>query len=261
MTTPSTSPHDPQPYANDDEISLIDLTKILIKRWKTLVVTFGLVVLAALAYAFLTDRTYQYTSLYHVAEQATSGGASGLESPNAVIAKIQNLYMGPTVRELRETAKLERLPFDVSVNNPTDTLLVRLESETSEENSDLVSQLHERLLEKTMEDQQMLLERNRERLEQQLASAEQALDAAEQGEASGELLATYVSRIAELEARLAQLNEGQIAQVAVQSLEPTGTSRTLILALGIVLGGVLALMAAFMLHFASLVRTSLQEES
>ncbi|QOR39089.1 lipopolysaccharide biosynthesis protein [Billgrantia diversa] len=261
MTT-ANSPQEPRTYHDDDEISLVDLAKILIKRWKAVVITFTLIVLAALAYALLQERTYQYVSIYHVAERAPVGedDQGALETPNAVIAKIQNLYLGPVTRELLESSGRERLPFEITLSNPEDTLLVRITSEASETNQELVKQMHEQLLARVVESQNQLLARNRERLEQQLESAQETLTAAEEGEAGGELLGMLMNRVVELESQLMQLNEGQAAQEAVQSLDPTGTSRKLILALGIVLGGVLALMAAFFSHFASLVRASIKEE-
>ncbi|MCE8040698.1 lipopolysaccharide biosynthesis protein [Halomonas daqingensis] len=260
MTTP-TPPTSRQHYQDDDEISLVDLAKVLIKRWKTLLFTFLLVVGGVIAYALLQERTYQYVSIYQVAERAAGEGElAGLESPNSVIAKINNLYLGPVTRELHDSEGLERLPFDVTTSNPADTLLVRISTETSERHAELASQMHERMLERVIEDQQALYERSRARLEQQLEGAQQALSAAQEGGGQSELVAIHLERITELESRLAQLNEGHVVQVAVQSLEPAGTSRTLIVAIGLVLGAMLALMAAFFSHFASLVRASLSEE-
>lgn len=261
MTTPNT-PATPPPYYHDDEISLVDLAKILVKRWKIIVLTFIVIVGGALAYALMQERTYQYVSLYHVAEQGTptGSGPSAVESPNSVMAKIQNLYLGPITRELRESAGIERLPFEVNTTNPDDTLLVRLVSESSEANAELVADMHERLMNAIITDQQELVERNRERLEQFLQQAQRALEAAESGGSSGDMLATLMSRVTQLEAQLAGINEGEVIQIAVQSLEPTGTSRSLIVALGLVLGGMLALMAAFISHFIGLVCASLREE-
>ncbi|MGC3874643.1 lipopolysaccharide biosynthesis protein, partial [Halomonas sp. GXIMD04776] len=76
---------------------------------------------------------------------------------------------------------------------------------------------------------------------------------------AAEVVAGTMQRIAELEASLADLSEGKISQTSVQSLDPTGTSSKLILALGIVLGGTLAIMGVFFMQFASLVRGSLKD--
>lgn len=241
----------------DDEISLVDIAMILIKRWKLMTVTFAVVVLVALAYALMMERNYEYVSIYQVAEQ-TSGA---LEPPVTLVAMVSNLYLGPVTRQLRTAESLERLPFDVSVSNPSDTLLIRLASESSEEHGALVEAMHTTLLERIKTGQQSQLNRRRASLERQLENAQRSLEAAKDStsENAADLVATYSNRVGEIEERLAQLSEGQIAQIAVQSLEPTGTGRSLIMALAIVLGGMLAVMSAFFMQFAVAVRESLAE--
>jgi uncharacterized protein involved in exopolysaccharide biosynthesis len=252
-----------RPYQNasEDEISLVDLAKILVKRWKLMAAVFAIVVLGALAYVLLVDRQYDYVSIYQVAEQAprSDNAVGALEAPGSVVAKVNNLYLGPVTRELRESAGLERLPFEVAVSNPSDTLLVRLSSEAREADSRLVAQMHEAVLARITEGQHSLLEQRRASLEQQLQSAQRTLEAAEQSgsERASELIFSYTDRIANIEDRLTQLNEGQVVQVAVQSLEPTGTRRSLIMALAVVLGGMLSVISVFLFHFAVLVRQSL----
>lgn len=75
------------------------------------------------------------------------------------------------------------------------------------------------------------------------------------------MIASYTDRISEIQVRLSQLSEGEVVQVAVQSLEPSDTRRSLIMVIAIVLGGMLAVMAAFFAQFAVAVRTSLGNES
>ncbi|MWJ27627.1 lipopolysaccharide biosynthesis protein [Halomonas sp. ZH2S] len=255
-----TPPYEPQRYPQNDEISLVDLAKILIKRWKTMVLIFLIVVLGALAYVLLTERSYEYVSIYQVAEEAPG---RALETPASVLAKVNNLYVGPETRKLRESAGLESLPFEVTVANPNDTLLIRLGSEASEDNHELVAQMHEGLLARMTEGQGERLERRQASLEQQLKNTEAALESVEQTntEWGSELIASYTERLAGIQLRLTQLSEGQVVQVAMQSLEPTGTSRSLIMALALVLGGMLGVIAAFFSQFAVVVRDSLSEEA
>ena len=244
----------------DDEISLVDLAKILIKRWKIMALVFLIIVLGALAYALLTERSYEYVSIYQVTEEAPG---RALEAPASVLAKVNNLYLGPETRKLRESAGLESLPFEVAVAHPSDTLLIRLGSEASEDNQELVTQMHEALLARMIEDQRKRLDSRQTVLEQQLQHTEAALESVEQtsSEWGSELIASYTERLANIQQNLSQLSEGQIAQVAVQSLEPTGTSRILVMALALVLGGMLAVIAAFLSQFMALVRDSLSEEA
>ena len=250
----------PQQTHYDDEISLVDLAKILIKRWKTMAIIFIVVVLGALAYALSMPRAYSYTSLYGVAEQ---GPYDALESPEALVAKAQSLYIGPETRELLDSLGLQSLPFDTEIENPEETLLVSLTSQAAETQVDAVTQLHEGVLTRLKESQQAMVERRKEALERQLQSAQATLDAAKQSDSLGaaEVVAGIMGRIAGLEADLIELREGEISQTAVQSLKPAGTSRALILALGIVLGGMLAVLGAFLMQFAGLVCKSLKEDA
>lgn len=258
MTTPNT-PHTPPPYYHDDEISLVDLAKILIKRWKIMVLTFIVIAGGALAYAMTLPRVYQYVTIYNAAEQSPN---TPLESLNTLVAKANNLYLGPLTREMLAEQGWQMLPFDVSVENPDDTLLITLSSDATPDLVDQVRALHESVLQRLEQGQAGLVERRQEVIERQLASTERSLEALEDSTspAAGELIATYTQRITNLETQLIDLQPGDVSQLAVQSVLPTGTSRSLIVALGLVIGSMLALMAAFMSHFISLVRASFQEE-
>ena len=249
-------------YEHDDEISLVDLAVILVRRWKAMAVIFFLVVAIAVVAALLMPRSYQYTSLYSVAEYTNENGQRiGVESPASVVAKARNLYLGQTTRKLVEEQKLTSLPFDVSVSNPENTLLLQLDSEASESDQPLVAELHQRLIISLQQDQKQLLESRRESLQRQLASASQALESAQQSDSpsAAELVATYYSRVSDIEGQLNGQREGEVTQQAVQSLEPVGTGKKLIVAVGIVLGGLLAIMGALFIHFSGAVCRSLQK--
>ena len=254
------SPYEPQHSPSNDEISLVDLAKILIKRWKIMVLVFLIVVLGALAYVLLIERSYEYVSIYQVAEEAPG---RALEAPASVLAKVNSLYIGSETRKLRESAGLESLPFGVTADNPSDTLLVRLGSEASTHNQELVAQMHEALLSRMIEEQSNRLERQQAALAQQLQNTEAALESVAQTstEWGSELAASYTERLADIRQDLTQLREGEVVQVAVQSLEPAGTGRSLIMVLAIVLGGMLAVIAAFFSQFVVLVRDSLLEDA
>lgn len=246
----------------DDEISLVDLAVILIRRWKAMAVIFVVVVALAVAFALMQTARYQYTSLYSVAEYTNSNGQRvAIESPASVVAKTQNLYLGPETRKLLEENDLESLPFEVKTSNPSDTLLLQLSSEATQENQKLVATLHQHVIDRLQEDQAELVESRKASLQRQLDSAKQALESAQQSSSpsAAELIATYYSRISDIEGQLNELREGEITQHAVQSLESVGISKKLIVAVGIVLGGMLAIMGAFVMQFSGLVCRSLKK--
>lgn len=249
----------PRSTYQDDEISLVDLAKILIKRWKLMAAIFLVVVLAALAYALMLPSTYQYSSIYNAAEE---GAGDPLEEPKSLVAKANNLYLGPLTRELISNEGLDRLPFDTNIDNPSDTLIVTITSDAQSENAALVESLHESLLSRLQEGQEQSAERRQNALERQLASTQAALETAQDSDSdsAAEVVASTMGQISSFEEQLEELTKGEVSQTAVQSLDQQGISRALVLLLGILLGGMLAVMSAFFAQFASLVCASLKED-
>ncbi len=264
MTQPP-APQQPTPerrYEHDDEISLVDLAVMLIRRWKAMAVIFVVIVALAVVFALMQTARYQYTSLYSVAEYTTENGQrAGVESPASAVAKVRNLYLGQETRKLLEKHELASLPFNVSVSNPSNTLLLQLDSDAAEENQALVSELHQQIINSLQQDQAQLVKSRHDSLERQLASAKQALESAQQSDSpsAAELIATYYSRISDIEGQLNELRTGEVTQHAVKSLESTGVSKKLILAVGVVLGGMFAVLGAFVMQFSGSVCRSLKE--
>lgn len=254
-----------QRLAHDDEISLVDLAATLVRRWKTMAIIFSVVVLAALAYVLTMTPTYNYVSVYEVAEQAPGGEGNAdraLESANTVIAKAQSLYVAPATRELLKQSGLETLPFEVDMSTPEDTQLVKITSQASEADSGLVEKMHSAVLDNIESNQQALVDRQRTSLENRLESLQDSLATAEQSTSSGaaDLLASYTEQIAMTKDRLDLLKDGHVAQTAVQSLKKAGVGGALIMALAVVLGGVLSIMGVFFVQFAGLVCNSIKEQ-
>ena len=61
----------------------------------------------------------------------------------------------------------------------------------------------------------------------------------------------------EIEREIDALQKGEARQIAARSLHPQGVGNSLIMALGLVLASMLAVIGVFVAHFATLVRGSL----
>lgn len=246
-----------------DDISLVDLAKIIVKRWKALLSLFSLLVTMAVFYAFMAPKVYEYTSLYSVAEQApTESNPRGhLEPPGSLANKAQSVYLTQSAKSLLSEEGEGELPFQTSVSVPGDSLLVMLASEAKVSDIDLVEAVHEETLKRMQADQEVLLERRRQSLMTLLENAQQNLQE-HRGSSDGnsDVAFRYVTLIAELEADLAMLENGELIQVAQQGLDPVSMSRSVIIGLGIVLGGILGVLGVFMLEFSSIVRKDLAME-
>lgn len=251
----------PRGTYHDDEISLVDLAKILIHRRWWFVGTSVLVVVLALAFALLTrgNPEYQYSSIYQQAE--TEPGRS-ITSSASVIQQLESLDWPNYQRRYKEENSVDKLPFDLDINNPDNTTLITLSSAATEEHRAQVVNLHETLLESAAGRQQAALERQQSQLERSIERVSTLLERVENADsdAAVEMAANYSDRLFDLERELENLTEGEVIEYAAQGEERESTSSILILALGVVLGGIVGIMAAFFAEFIVRVRESLAAE-
>jgi len=256
-----------QPY--DDEISLVDLAKTLIKRRWWVIGTGFVVVALALAYA-LANRTgpaYNYISIYELAEK---NPAKKLENTSSVLEKINSMHW-PSYRRsyMQENGlkSLDDLPFTFEVTNPAGTNLILLKSAALEAEKDEVKQLHQALLNEVIVDQDAAFKRETAKLTKQITLIKSLLEDLSKNSnltvAQEQQIATHTQKLFELEEALIDLKEGKLIQLSAQDerAKLKKLSGSLVLALGIVLGGLLGVMAAFFAEFAAQVRQSLKEEN
>lgn len=245
----------------DDEISLVDLAKILIRRRWWLFGTFGAILIFALAFVLLAnvDPEYQYTSIY---QQAETGPGRPLTSSESIIQQMESLDWANYQRRYREENNVDILPFDLEINNPSNSTLITLKSVAVEEDYEEVVSLHEQLVESTIERQQAIFENQKSQLESAIERISSLLERVENSnsDASVEIAANYADRLFQLERDLENLTEGEVIEYAAQGEKQGGTPVILILALGIVLGSIAGVMAAFFAEFVCRVRKSLKDE-
>lgn len=252
----------PRSTYHDDEISLVDLAKILIHRRWWFLGTSGLIVVLALAFALLArgEPEYQYTSIY---QQGETEPGRPITSSATVIQQLESLDWPNYQRRYKEENNVDVLPFGLEINNPSNTTLITLNSAATEENHEQVVNLHETLLESAAERQQTALERRQSQLERSIERVSTMLERVENtdSDASVEMAANYSDQLFELENELENLTEGEVIDYAAQGEEQSDApGGMLILVLGIVLGGIAGIMAAFFAEFLVRVRESLNAD-
>lgn len=263
-----TEPQNRQPYPYDDEISLVDLALILIKRRWWVIGTGLSVVAIALVFALISrgDPSYQMVTIYEAAQYTDETGAEQpTQSINSLMQRLQSVHW-PELRRsyVAEHNGLNEMPFELQINNPSDTFLISLVTPAPESQQDEVERIHRDLLEPIIDAQTSEFENRQRILERQLDRVQTRLDQAEHNDSGlpPELFAQYSDQLLQLESRLESLREGNVIQYAsIGDRASTGPSGSLILALGIVLGGILGLMAGFFAEFGARVRQALKEQT
>lgn len=241
----------------DDEISLVDLATTFIRRRRVFYVVFLAATLAGLAYALLlVPEKYEYVSVYQMAE-VDSG--KPVEGPATTIATLQNRWF-PEIQATHRQAEKQKLPFEISFSNPEDTGLIRMASEASLENAALVEKTHQKLIDQIKERQQALLTREKQSLEKRIDAIDRAVESLQGGEDTGSAIAEAYEKRVDLEAKLVGLSQGETLVVSRESAERKGTSKSLIVIMAAVLGGMMGVFLAFFSEFIVLVREQLSED-
>jgi len=239
-----------------DEISLVDLATIFVRRIWIFVGIFILFVLGGVVFALVQGEQYEYVSLYEVAQK---GAGEPVENPARAVA----IVLSQNLPELEVAYKAEhgvRLPFDISFSNPDDTGLIRIASRASRDLADEVEGVHQALAEILKTRHEHLVTNARKALENQAATVTRTLDALKESPEAGQAIAEVMQKQVELESELASFRSGTLVVLARESVERVAPNRKLIVVIATIVGFIIAFTAVFLAEFASLVRKSLQQQ-
>lgn len=239
-----------------DEISLVDLVAVFIRRRLVFYVVFAFVFFAGLAYALLVEAEYEYVSLIQIAQK--DNGAY-FQSPETTVATLENRWL-PEVQTTYYANHDKKLPFDVSFSNPESTGLIRFTTSAPERASQDVGAAHSELVNGVKDYQGALVDSEKLGIERQVQSLEDVVETLK-GSDTGEAVASAIERRSKLEGQLERLQNVQVLVTSRQSSDPITPKRRLIIVLALMLGGMLGIFLAFMSEFAASVRSHLACEN
>jgi len=153
------------PYYYEDEISLIDLWLVLVKRKRIIIAVLGACVLAGLFVALLMPKEYRFNTSIEIGSRVIQNNVQPIESPETVLAKIQESYV-PLVQHnyLKQQAEDERV-YEVTARVPKGSQLIVLESRGAEEYGDRYKELQQQVVDEVKKDHQRILGIIRKELE------------------------------------------------------------------------------------------------
>lgn len=243
------------------DITLVDFVVLLLRQWRVMLSCIMIVLMITALVIFLKPVKYGFTTMYSVASyEIVEGVKRGLETPEEVIAKVNKVFLEQQRRNMLSDSNVSELPFVVNVNNPQNTLLLRVTSVSEEKFQPLIERFHDGLVKTIEDDQRNSVNMLKNNLQYQFEAYSEALEAARtsSSETAGELEAAYFEKMFLLERRIDSINEGEASQLAVRSLEPVGLGRSFIVAVGLLLALLFAPIAAVMSIFAKKVRVAYQ---
>ncbi|MBD3610582.1 MAG: hypothetical protein HUJ30_08535, partial [Gammaproteobacteria bacterium] len=120
---------------NNDEISLSDLIKVLIRRKNTIYVVMALVVMLAIAAALLLPKKYQYSTSIEIGTMIVKDDIRLIDDPQTLLAKITESYIPATLAEYYENNPEDETGYMITARIPKKSEIIVLEAkgrETSE---------------------------------------------------------------------------------------------------------------------------------
>lgn len=146
-------------YRYEDEISLIDLFQVLLRRWVLIVVVIVACLSIGLLYAFNKPVLYEYTSSidigYFLKESELNGQEQVLiEQPNVLLAKIKDKYIPLAIQAyLSSRSDFEDVP-DVQAQLASSSQIISLSSKGTKEDAEINRSLHQAVLENVQKNHQ-----------------------------------------------------------------------------------------------------------
>lgn len=281
--------------AADDEISLVDLARLLVRRRFWILGVFALGLFLTVAYALLLEERFAYTT--HI-ELGAIGPDEMLVSSRASLNEVQEALLPGAKRDFLAQQKLQTMPFSVVVNGNDDSRFLTLETQVPPHQHQRVAVFHRLVFERLQHSHDARLSIVRQQSEARLQALRETLTdtqqqlqtlvnisnevshEASQNNRSGELALLLKlnqfqlsDRVMVTESGIQQLRRELMAEkarqdwmrptraeaFAIASLSPVGTSRSLVVALGGVLSAMLGLFVGVMAEFAVKVRESTGE--
>ncbi len=172
----------PSPYA-EDEISLVDIWLVLVRRRFILVATVLACILAGLLFALLRPPSYAFTTMIQIGRivelpeqnesSAVRSRATGdaLESTETVVAKLNEGYIPKVVAAYVDEAD-DRAAPKIEASSPKQSDLVLIKSEAAKKGAELHLNLHKKITETLLADHADLIGNFRISVELKLTQAQ-----------------------------------------------------------------------------------------
>ena len=165
---------------SDDEISLIDLWGVLVRRKKVVGGVFALCLAGAVAAALIKSDKYLYSTSLEIGTVLDEGKQMPIDSPNTLSSKIREGYIPAVLNEYAKTAE-DAKEIEITVRVPKSSDIVVIEAKGKEKKGDtlkrlerevvdLVKQDHGRIIDVTKKDilaQMIKLKRQHDELQDQ----------------------------------------------------------------------------------------------
>ncbi len=241
-------------YTSTDEINLIDLALVLLRRQKLIMFTFLLFLLLGVATAMLIPKKYTYSTSIEIGSQIIDGKVISFESPETLLAKMQHSFIPRVLNQHKSTTQDEQKKYKIKVQLPKKSEIIVVELKGTEGQKNIISSLLRSLTTEAINNHNRIYESVKQNLNSRLVSLQTRLDILGKDGSNLAEKTSLESNIESLASQLANLRNTREILPPMQSIEPTGVSKRLIVIIAAFLGAFVAIFAALFAEFATKVK-------
>ncbi len=239
---------------HDNEISLVDLALIVVRRKTVIIVVLGLFIAAGIKIALTTEKTYTYRSAIEIGTQMVDGNMKPIESPSSLLAKVDYSFIPKTLYQHQQKTPEDKTAYQIKAGNPNNSSIITLSMNATEDQSELVHGFIKSITQYILHEHNELFNTIKSTLELQLTQATNRLNS--MGNSSENLAEknSLQDKIDSYLSQLANLRGTKVISQPMKSLTPSGTSRKLIVMVAAFAGLFIGILGAFFIEFVVKVR-------
>lgn len=250
---------EPTPYNGRDEVNLVDLALVLLKRKKLIIGIFMFFMIAGLVAALITPKKHTFTSSISIGSQLVTDTIQLFEAPDTVLAKARYSYIPYVIKQHKEASPADNRKYDFNVSVPKGSNIILTKIDGLETEADHYRSLLNTVSQAIIDDHNRIYDGLKQNLSAQIQAKQQELTLfGNQTEDRIEAKNLQI-QINSLQGQLANLRPTRQILPPVMSEDPTGTSRKLIVVIALFLGLFASIFAVFFAEFVDKLRQRQQE--
>jgi uncharacterized protein involved in exopolysaccharide biosynthesis len=199
-------------------------------------------------------KSYTFATSIEIGSQIIDGTIKSFESPETLLAKMQHVFIPQTLNEQRQTNPENKERYKVKASVPTSSVIIILEIKGTEDKADFFKKLLQSISQKATLDHGRIYDAVRKNIASRLKQATTELEILRKTDDNETEIATQQNLIELYSSQLANLRETREILPPMKSIEPTGTSRKLIVIAAAFAGVFLGVFSAFFAEFIAKVR-------
>ena len=241
-------------YSSENEISLVDLAMVLVRRKIMIAVISTFIIALGLTAALLVPKSYTFSTSVEIGSQIIGDAIKPFESPETLLAKIQHAFIPQVLNERQKTNPEDEKKYKIKASIPKSSVIIFLETKGTEDEADLLKSLLQSITHKATLDHLRIYDAVKKNIASRLKQTTTELQTLKKSNDNEAEVATQQDLIEVYSSQLANLRETREILPAMKSLEPTGISRKLIVIIAAFAGFFLGIFSAFFAEFIAKVR-------